>query len=106
MQVAFVLGNATSTVKHESLRGQKLLLVQPLGADAASPDGDPLLVLDTVGAGPGERVMITSDGKFTREWVKSDKSPARWAIIGICDERRTGERQTGERQAGRRGGAS
>jgi ethanolamine utilization protein EutN len=87
VQVAFVLGNATSTVKHESLRGQKLLLVQPLAADGYSPDGDPLLVVDTVGAGAGERVMITSDGKFTREWVKSDKSPARWATIGICDER-------------------
>ncbi|MFO0870761.1 MAG: EutN/CcmL family microcompartment protein [Pirellulales bacterium] len=87
MQIAFVLGQATSTVKHESLRGQKLLLVQPLAADGRSPDGDPLLVVDTVGAGAGERVMITSDGKFTREWVRADKSPARWATIGICDER-------------------
>jgi len=87
MQVAFVLGNAISTVKHESLRGQKLLLVQPLAADGRSPDGDPLLVVDSVGAGPGERVLLTSDGKYTREWVKSDKSPARWASIGIQDER-------------------
>ena len=87
MQVAFVLGNAISTVKHESLRGQKPLLVQPLAADGRSPDGDPILVIDSVGAGAGERVVITSDGKFTREWVKSDKSPARWATIGIVDER-------------------
>ena len=33
MQLGLVVGTATSTVKHASLRGQKLLVVQPLMAD-------------------------------------------------------------------------
>lgn len=87
MLLARVIGYATATVKDPSLRGQKLLLVQPLLHDGRSPDGDPILAIDTVGAGTGETVMVTSDGKFTREWVKSEACPARWTIIGIRDER-------------------
>ena len=43
-----VVGRATATVKHPTLTGQKLLLVQPVMADRSSPDGDPLLVVDGV----------------------------------------------------------
>ena len=50
-----------------SLRGQKLLLVQPQLADGRRPDGPPLLVVDALGAGMGETVMITSDGRGARE---------------------------------------
>lgn len=87
MLLARVLGYATATLKDDSLRGQKLLVVQPLLADGASPDGDPLIIVDAVGAGAGETVMLSSDGRFVREWVKSDACPARWSAIGIRDER-------------------
>jgi len=86
MQLALILGNATSTVKHATLRGQKLLVAQALMADGGTPDADPLIAIDTVGAGAGQRVIISSDGKYTREFVGTDNSPVRWAIIGICDE--------------------
>ncbi len=85
MQIAMILGNATSTVKHPTLRGAKLLVAQALMADGRTPDADPLIAIDTVGAGAGERVVISSDGKFTREFVGADNSPVRWAVIGICD---------------------
>jgi ethanolamine utilization protein EutN len=80
-----VIGTATSTVKHPSLAGWKLLVVQPVGADGESADGDPLLVIDRLGAGPGERVCITSDGQVTRELVGSDTTPVRWSVMGIND---------------------
>jgi ethanolamine utilization protein EutN len=85
MQLGFVVGTATSTVKHVTLRGQKLLVVQPLMADGRSPDGDPQVAVDAVGAGTGQTVMITSDGKFIREWVKHENTPIRWSVIGIAD---------------------
>lgn len=85
MQIALIIGNATSTVKHASMRGCKLLVAQPLMADRKTPDADPLIAIDTVGAGRGEYVLISSDGKFTREYVGADDSPVRWAVIGICD---------------------
>ena len=86
MQTALVVGTATSTVKHSTLRGQKLLVVQPLMADGESPDGDPQIAVDAVGAGRGEQVIITSDGKFVREVLKAEATPVRWSVIGICDE--------------------
>ena len=85
MQLGLVVGTATSTVKHATMRGQKLLVVQPLLADGESPDGDPQIAVDAVGAGKGERVMITSDGRFVRELVKHENTPIRWSVIGIAD---------------------
>ena len=86
MQTGLVIGRTHATLKHDSLRGQKLLLVQPLMADGCSPDGYPLLVVDAMGAGPGETVVITSDGRGAREWLGTDKTPVRWTTIGIQDE--------------------
>lgn len=86
MFVGRVMGNATSTVKHPSMEGWKLLLVMALQADGRTPEGDPILVIDSLGAGRGEKVMITSDGIGTRELLKSMQSPVRWSVLGICDE--------------------
>jgi ethanolamine utilization protein EutN len=85
MQLARVIGTVTSTVKHPSLLGAKLLLVQPLLADGRSPDGDPQISIDVVSAGPGDTVMITSDGRLLRERLKSDTTPARWSAVAIVD---------------------
>ena len=54
-------------------------------ADGRTPDGDPLLAVDAVGAGSGETVMITSDGRGARELLKTDATPVRWTVIGIRD---------------------
>ena len=85
MQLGLVVGTANSTIKHPTLRGQKMLIVQPLMADGKGADGDPQIAVDAVGAGKGERVMITSDGKFVREIVKHENTPIRWSVIGIAD---------------------
>ena len=85
MQLGLVVGTAISTVKHATLRGQKLLVVQPLMADGKTADGDPQIAVDAVGAGKGERVMITSDGRFVRELVNQENTPIRWSVIGIAD---------------------
>jgi len=84
MLIAEVVGNATSTIKHRSLTGWPLLVVQPLTVDE-KPDGEPFIAIDTLGAGLSQRVIITNDGRGTREAVKDETSPARWMIIGICD---------------------
>jgi len=86
MQLARVVGTATSTVKHSTLQGWKMLVVQMLQADGKSPDGDPVISIDSLGAGPGELVMITSDGSGTRDLMKSKNSPVRWSVLGVVDE--------------------
>jgi len=80
-----VIGTATATVKHASMKGWKLLLVQPLAADGRSPDGDPVLAVDVLGAGRGESVILSSDGRGTRELLGSDTTPVRWSVLGIPD---------------------
>ena len=86
MQLGIVVGTATSTIKHPSMHGQKLLIIQPTLSDGTSADGDPVLAVDAVGAGRGEIVMITSDGRGARELLKSEATPVRWTVIGIKDE--------------------
>jgi ethanolamine utilization protein EutN len=83
MHIARVIGHAVSTVKHPSLTGWKLLLVQPLHAE--KPDGEPLLAIDAAGAGANELVMISSDGASARNLVGARNSPVRWSVIGIVD---------------------
>lgn len=86
MYRGLVVGNATATVKHPSMEGAKLLLVMALRGDGRSIEGDPILVVDRLGAGKGDMVMITSDGIGTRELLGSMNSPVRWSVLGICDE--------------------
>lgn len=85
MQLAVVKGRVTSTIKHASLSGVKLLVCQLLGNDG-QPTGDPVLAVDRLGAGRGNRVILTSDGKGLRELLGSDNSPARWWTVGIADD--------------------
>ena len=82
---ARVIGHATSTVKHSTMNGWKLLIVQPLGPGGDSADGDPVVAVDTFGAGPGDNVMISSDGKFTGETLGQRATPVSWSVIGIID---------------------
>lgn len=84
MQIGRVIGTAVATVKHSSLKGWKLLLVQPLH-ESMQPDGEPFLVVDGVGAGANERVLISSDGVAARNLIGDRKTPVRWTVIGICD---------------------
>jgi ethanolamine utilization protein EutN len=84
MQIGRVVGHAVSTVKHPSLNGWRLLLVQLLGADGQE-DGEPLLAIDHLGAGPAALVVLTNDGAAARELVGAKDSPARWMVLGMCD---------------------
>lgn len=84
MQIAKVVGTAVSTVKHESLVGTKMMIVQPLGVDSAA-DGFPFVAIDGVGCGVGQTVMLTSDGRFGRTLLNHQHNPVRWTIVGIKD---------------------
>jgi len=82
MHIGQVIGRADATIKHPSMRGRTLLIVQPRLTDHA-PDGDPILAVDCIGAGVGDHVMMTSDG--ARKLMNVELTPVRWTIIGIQD---------------------
>lgn len=84
MRTATIRGFVTSTVKHKSFTGQRLLIAVP-----ESPDLAPQIVLDPLGAGSGQRVLISSDGSEARKMVGDELSPARWNVCGIIDPEST-----------------
>jgi len=84
MVLGMVIGHATATVKHPSLVGLRMPIVQVLNSDQ-NPEGDMLVAVDRYGAGQGQVVILNSDGKGAREYVGNDKSPARWYVVGLVD---------------------
>lgn len=84
MQIGEVIGHATATCKHPSLNGWRLLVVQPLDA-RDEPDEAPVVAIDSLGCGAGDRVLLTNDGGGVRDMVGSINTPLRWAVIGIVD---------------------
>ena len=85
MTLARVEGNLTSTRKHPSFQGWRLVICQPIGADG-SAQGTPLVAIDAHGAGMHQRVIVSSDGAASRKAVGDNKSPVRMMIVGIVDE--------------------
>jgi ethanolamine utilization protein EutN len=83
MQLGRVMGTATSTVKHATFQGERLLVVQ-LQTSAGLPDGEPLLVFDRLGARQGDEVLCTNDGRFLQEQL-GVTTPGRWSVLGLPD---------------------
>jgi microcompartment protein CcmK/EutM len=89
MFLAKVTGSVVSTQKVASMTGNKLLMVEPLRIDPAARDhlvgtGRTFVVVDTVGAGQGEMVLIVQ-GSSARLTPQTEKLPVDCAIIGIVD---------------------
>ncbi len=86
MLLARVEGNVVATRKHPSLNGWRLVVCQPING-AGEPEGTPQIAIDSHGAGMHQRVVISSDGMAARKAVGDDKSPVRWMITAIVDEK-------------------
>jgi ethanolamine utilization protein EutN len=84
MQIARVVGTVVATQKHRKFEGAKLLLVQPLNADD-SARGAPLLAVDGVGAGVGEKVLVVLEGRAAGDAIGKKAAPVDAAIVGIVD---------------------
>ena len=84
MIIGTVIGEVVATEKHPSHRGRKALLVQPLNLDDTHR-GDPVVALDSVDAGVGERVLLIMEGYSAMTSVGRPNSPIDMAVIGIID---------------------
>ncbi|GEM_PF-87523 len=85
MLIARVVGDITATAKHPSHEGRKILLVQPLDLDG-SERGNPVVALDSVNAGIGDRVLLVQDGYAAFTAVGHKLAPIDSAVIGIIDQ--------------------
>jgi ethanolamine utilization protein EutN len=84
MQLGRVIGTATATVKHPTFRGERLLVVQLQAVDGG-PDGEPILAFDRLGAGRGDQVICTNDGRALQELLGA-LTPGRWSVLGLPDQ--------------------
>jgi microcompartment protein CcmK/EutM len=89
MFLAQVTGSVVATQKVASMTGQNLLTVEPLRVDPVARDrlvatGRTFVVVDTVGAGQGETVLIVQ-GSSARMTPETEKLPVDATIVGIVD---------------------
>lgn len=83
MYIGRVIGTVVATRKDEKLVGSKLLITQPLNIEL-KPIGEPLIGVDTVGAGIGELVIYVK-GAASRIAARKMDSPIDVSIVGIID---------------------
>jgi ethanolamine utilization protein EutN len=102
MFLAKVTGSVVATQKVDSLKGHKLLVVEPyrLDADGRSrlvTTGRTFVAVDTVGAGEGEFVLICQ-GSSARLTPETKNLPIDTVIIGIVDSVRVDQASVFNRQ--------
>ena len=85
MRLGRVIGNVWATRKDASLEGKRMLIVQPLRADG-SDAGTPEAALDTVDAGPGDRVLYVTSAEAALPFrPPNDLTATDATIVGVVD---------------------
>ena len=84
MRLGKVIGTVVATRKDEKLIGTKLMITQPLDLNLKAM-GEPIIAVDTVGAGIGEQVIFVS-GTASRIAARKLDAPIDASIVGIIDE--------------------
>ncbi len=79
MILGTIMGTVVSTRKCRNLVGFKLLLVEPYYGDKT----DTFVAADTMGAGIGELVLVTTDN--TTQYALDRSAPVDAYIVGIVD---------------------
>lgn len=84
MQLGKVIGTVTATAKNAQLVGFKLLVCDVIdgGGKVISPG---VVAADTVGAGIGDRVLITT-GSAARLPTETSSAPIDAAIVAVVDQ--------------------
>jgi ethanolamine utilization protein EutN len=82
--VARVVGRSWATVKHPIYEGRIVMAVAPIDA-AGRATGAEFLAVDSVGACPGQRVLVAREGNTARQVLQAHEQPVHSVIIGIID---------------------
>ena len=85
MKLARVVGTVVSTVNVPIFEDRTLLLCDLIDP-AGKPAGGYMIAVDTVGAGPGETVLLMDEGTSARQILGVKKGPVRTLVVGIVDD--------------------
>ena len=83
MELARVIGRVAATVKHESLHGVRLVVIQPQDA-AGDPQGDPMVAADALQSGPGDMIAWIT-GSEAALALPDTFAPVDCAVVAIID---------------------
>ena len=83
MQLGKIIGTIWATRKYETVTGYKMQFVQPINAEMKKL-GEPIIALDTVGAGPGEIIYYVTASEAVIP-LDVDMAPVDASIVGIVD---------------------
>jgi ethanolamine utilization protein EutN len=84
MKTGTVIGKVWATKRLDELPGGALLEVE---LEEESGRGERMIAYDALGAGDGERVLVTQ-GSVAKGWFKDSRAVVDALIIGILDEPR------------------
>ncbi|NMB83082.1 MAG: EutN/CcmL family microcompartment protein [Ignavibacteria bacterium] len=83
MYLGKVIGTIWATRKYDAVTGYKMQFVQPINGELKNL-GDPIIALDTVGAGPGEIIYYVTASEAVIP-LDVDMAPVDASIVGIVD---------------------
>jgi ethanolamine utilization protein EutN len=82
MEIAKLVGNVWATRKSDLVNGYKLMQAE---FTEGTRTGERIVVVDTIGAGIGDFVILTT-GSSARRMLENDNLPIDAAVIGIIDD--------------------
>lgn len=85
MKLAKIIKQVISTIKHPSLEGKRLFLVEPVLPDG-KPCGEAFVTIDAVQAKIGSLVLVNIEGGGSMEVLNTPNSPIQSVIVGIVDK--------------------
>lgn len=83
MLLGKVIGTIWATRKYDTLHGYKLQFVQPINS-SMEKKGDPIIAVDTIGAGPGEIIFYATSSEAVIA-MDVNMAPVDASIVGIVD---------------------
>ncbi len=82
--MARVKGHVVSTIKLESFKAFKLLVVQPVDEEGCNTE-DSFLVVDKCRAGIGDHVLVLQEGNSIRSILGQKESSVEAVAVGVID---------------------
>ena len=83
MELARVIGRCVATVKYPTLKGVRLLVIQPVSG-AGEPQGEPIFAADGMQAGPGDLISWVT-GREAALALPDTFAPVDCAVVTIVD---------------------
>jgi len=91
MFLARVTAHIVASAKNTSYEGHKILrLIQEDWEGNPLPGASPVVALDLIDAGIGDRVLVCQEGKWAREAVGDMHAPVRSMVVAVVDGIDTG----------------